>query len=389
MVQSTWQPAAAGQATLSLVPASNLLDQAPVQLATASQAVSNGGAATTTSILPVPTNIPPGVYFVTVEWADQAGPRAALTSAGRPRGLVYLAPVWVDDPGPALPAGAPFGPAIALLSAQPSTPQPGVLQLNLIWQARQDIAANLQIALRLRDAAGAEWTASDTQLAYGYYPTSMWRPGEVVPDFYRLRLPDGTPPGNYTLDLSLYDPATTVTLGSATLPVVISGASPRGARVSRYPLTPEIGLAGIAIVPQFQQGDAPELRADWLTGATPPAALRARWTLVGADGSRVSQVLDLAPGSSTTTWPANAYVQGRVRLGTAPSLAPGHYALALALVDDGGQPVGPEVTVAQLEISGRPRVFTVPPLATAFSVTMAASSNCGAMTASKRRRLCA
>ena len=372
VVQSTWSAAAAGQATLSLVPASNLLDQVPLQLASATQALAGNGTATISSTLPVPTGIPPGVYFVTVTWADQAGPRAALTSAGHPRGLVYLAPLWVDDPGPALPATAPltqFGPAIALLSAQPSTPEPGVLQLNLAWQARQEVAANLQIALRLRDAAGSEWTASDTQLAYGYYPTSMWRPGEVVPDFYRLRLPDGTPPGAYTLDLSLYDPATQATLGSATLPVVISDGTPRGARTASYPLTPEIGLADISIVPQFQQGDAPELRADWLTLAAPPAALRARWTLVGADGTRVSQVLDLAPGSPVTTWPSNALVQGRVRLGTAPSLAPGHYALALALIDASQQPVGPEVTVAQLDVAGRPRLFTVPPVTTAFSAT--------------------
>src|SRR5207247_7236903 len=65
--------------------------------------------------------LPICVYFVTVGWADQAGPRTALTSAGRPRGQVYLEPVWVDDPGPALPAETPFtqfGPAIALLSAR-------------------------------------------------------------------------------------------------------------------------------------------------------------------------------------------------------------------------------------------------------------------------------
>ncbi len=378
VVQTTWSAMTAGQATLSLVPASNLLDQAPVQLAAATilptqnRTLGGAGAATLSSILPVPLDIPPGVYFVTVEWADQAGLRAALTSAGRQRGLVHLAPVWIDDPGPALPTGTPLaqlGPAIALLSAKISTLQPGVLQLNPVWQARQDLAANDEIALRLRDAAGAEWAASDTQLAYGYYPTSMWRPGEVVPDFYRLRLPDGTPPGSYTLDLSLYDPATQSTLGSTTLPAIISSATPRGTHSPRYTLTPEISLGHASIVPQFQQGDAPELRADWLTSAIPPSALRARWTLVAGDGGRVSQVLDLAPGSPSTTWPANAFIQGRVRLGTAPSLPPGHYALALALVDSAQQPVSPEVTVAQLEVSGRPRSFTVPPMQTAISAT--------------------
>jgi hypothetical protein len=372
VVQSSWVPAGPGQATLSLVPASNLLDQAPARLATVTERFSSDSRTTRSSTLAVPSDIPPGVYFVTVEWSDASGPRAALTSAGRKRGLVHLAPVWIDDAGPAAPAAPPMaqlGPAISLLSAQPSIAEPGVLQLNLTWQARQDIAGNEQIALRLRDAAGAEWAALDTQLAYGYYPTSMWRPGEVVPDFYRLRLPAGTPPGNYTLDLSLYDPATQATLGGATVTAALASATPREARTVQYQLTSEIGLAGVEIAPQFKQGDAPELRADWLTSAAPGVALRARWTLIGGDGTRVSQVLDLAPGSPPTTWPAGAFIQGRVRLGTAPSLAPGRYALALALVDANEQPAGPEVTVAQLEVSGRPRSFTLPQVETTVGAT--------------------
>jgi hypothetical protein len=371
-VQTAWQPAGAGTATLSLVPASNLLDPSSVQLATATVPLSGAGPLTQTSALPVPMNIPPGVYFVTVTLTDASGSRAALTSAGHPRGLVNLAPVWVDDPGPAAPTTAPlaqFGPGIALLSAQTATLATGVFQLNLAWQARQDLAANDEIALRLRDVAGAEWTAADAQLAYGYYPTSMWRPGEVIPDFYRLKLPDGTPPGPYTLDLSLYDPATRATLGTTTLTTTLATTTPRGARTAAYTLTAEIGLAGIQIAPNFNQGDAPELRADWLTATAPASALHARWTLIAADGTRTEQILDLAPGSPTTIWPANAYIQGRVRLGTASTLAPGHYTLALALVDGGGQPVSPEVALLPLNVAGRPRSFTVPPVATPVGAT--------------------
>jgi hypothetical protein len=371
-IETTWQPASAGRMALSLVPASNLLDPAPVQLVTASAPVGAAGPVKISSALAVPSDIPPGVYFVTVQWSDAAGSRFALTGAGRQRGLVNLAPVWIDDPGPAVPAGAPlaeFGPGIALLNARTSTPVPGVLQLNLSWQARQDLAANDEIALRLRDAAGAEWTATDTQLAYGAYPTFMWRPGEVVPDFYRLRLPDGTPPGNYTVDISLYDPASQAALGSATVTATLTTATPRGARAAQYNLTPALGLANVTIAPHFNQGDAPELRVDWLTGAAPAAAWRARWTLVAADGTRVAQVLELAPGSPTTSWPANAFIQGRVRLGTAPDLAPGHYALDLALVDAAGQTASPDLTVAQLDVAGRPRSFTLPPLETTVGAT--------------------
>src|SRR5258706_3815535 len=119
--------------------------------------------ATITSDLKIPRDIPPGVYFVTVQWSDSGGhPRTALTPAGRPRGLVHLAPVWIDDSGPPPPAGEPlahFGPAIDLTSAATALPEPGVLQVNLTWHALAEIPANIQIGMRLRDAAGAEWAA--------------------------------------------------------------------------------------------------------------------------------------------------------------------------------------------------------------------------------------
>ncbi|MEP7357981.1 MAG: hypothetical protein ABI847_12115, partial [Anaerolineales bacterium] len=333
--------------------------------------VTPASGATLTSALAGPRAIPPGVYFVTVQWADAGGPRSALTPAGRPRGLVHLAPVWVDDPGPAAPVGEPlarFGPAIALAGAATALAEPGVLQVNLTWHALAQVPANIQIGLRLRDAAGAEWAASDTQLAYGYYPAPLWRAGEVVPDFYRLRLPAGTPPGTYQLDLSLYDAATRASLpaldgsqgGALTLPVSIEASTPRGERAPRYALTPALGLAEVEIAPQFNQGDAPELRAGWLTTAAPGAGWRARWTLIAADGTRTAQVLDLAPGSPTAGWPAGAYILGRVRLGTLPTLAPGPYALAAQLIDAQGQAVGDEVTVAQVEVLGLARSFDLP-----------------------------
>jgi hypothetical protein len=370
MVNTTWRPAGPGAATLSLVPASNLLDAAPLTLATATEQMGASGPATRSSALAIPKDIPPGVYFVTVQWADRGGLRTALTGAGRERGLVNLAPVWIDDPGPAAEPGAPvaqFGPAIELLSARPALAEPGVLSLNLNWHALQDIAENDQISLRLRDVAGAEWAGSDTQLGYGYYPTPMWRPGEVIPDFYRLPLPDGTPPGDYLLDLNLYNPASGASLGTTTLTATVTAATARGQRVPRYVLTPALGLASVEITGQFKQGDAPELRASWLTTAAPATNFRARWTLTAGDGTRISQVLDLAPGSPTTDWPASAFVLGRVRLGTSATMPPGTYSLSIRLVGGDGQPVGSEVPVGQVQVLGRPRSFAIPPVQTSVN----------------------
>ncbi len=38
----------------------------------------------------------------------------------------------------------------------------------------------------------------------GTYPTSRWRPGEVVTDPYEITLPADLPPGEYPIEVGLY-----------------------------------------------------------------------------------------------------------------------------------------------------------------------------------------
>ena len=220
------------------------------------------------------------------------------------------------------------------------------------------------LAVRLRDAGGLEWAGLDAQTAYGFYPTHLWRPGEVVPDFYGLALPPGAPPGDYALSLDLRDPATNRSLGHLDLTRPLSITTPAGGRTAAHTLLPALGLTDVQIPARFEQGDAPEVRAGWLTLAAPAADYRARWTLTPADAAQppFSQTLDLAPGSRPSQWPGGSYVLGRVRLGTPPSLAPGIYTLAVQLEDPSGAPAGQPATLGTVEVTGRPRVFEVPPL---------------------------
>ncbi|MGH2522044.1 MAG: hypothetical protein ACRDH2_06020, partial [Anaerolineales bacterium] len=360
-VSTEWRVAGPGQAHFALVPQSNLRAPAPATLAQATLALTP-----TLDLLPpsfslsLPSDIPPGVYFLTV--AHSSGP--ALTSAGRRRGVVHLAPIWVDDPGPGAPDRplASFGPTIQLVNASVQTPSSGALHLNLLWRALAGVPRSYVLALRLRDAAGNEWASFDTQTGGGYYPTHLWRLSEFVPDFYNLSLPPGRPPGDYALALSLYDPVSLDVIGETTLRATVSGVTPKGDRQPRFHLTPEIALADVLLPSQITQGDSPELAASWLTTAAPGHAYRARWTLSGAQA--FSQTLDLAPGSASTTWPADSFILGRARLSTPPTLAPGTYALSIQLLDDQDQPVGALATVGQVEVLGRPRTFDVPPMQT-------------------------
>jgi hypothetical protein len=137
--------------------------------------------------------------------------------------------------------------------------------------------------------------------------------------------------------------------------------------VAEHTLAPGLGLVSVEVPEVFPQGEAPEVRVGWLVQNAPTQAYRARWTLApaspaeGAVNLPLTQTLDLAPGSSPLGWPAGSYVLGRVRLGTPADLAPGVYTLRLAVVDEAGEPAGPEVAVAEVQVTGRARTFDLPP----------------------------
>jgi hypothetical protein len=323
----------------------------------------------------LPTDILPGVYFLTVEFFDKASNYPAETNTGQGRGTVHLAPVWVDDPGLADPSAtsvplADFGPAIRVLTATVRSEAGPILNTQIRWQALADVPHNYAVALRVYDSGGNEWGGLDTQVAHGFYPTGLWRPGEVIPDRYRVVVgPEGAPPGDYRLALSLYDGVTLRPIGQLDLPLALNLRHPRDGFTPQFQLAPDLALERVEFGGQIGQGDVLLLAAGWLTGAQPNPAYRARWTLMPANGPPLAQTLDLAPSSPPDRWPPESFVRGYARLPIPKDLAPGRYALSVSLVDEGGTAVGAEATVGTVEIVGRARVFVVPALQTEVGAT--------------------
>lgn len=67
--------------------------------------------------------------------------------------------------------------------------QPGeMLDVTLYWQATQPISRNLSAFVRLFGRDDVELFALDTYPGGGMYPTTLWQPGEVIADQYRLRI---------------------------------------------------------------------------------------------------------------------------------------------------------------------------------------------------------
>ncbi|RLC84960.1 MAG: hypothetical protein DRJ03_12890 [Chloroflexi bacterium] len=150
--------------------------------------------------LSLPKDTPRGIYLL--QLGDQ-----------------YLRPVRVPR-GPSLPPDAPllapFGPDIWLHGATIAQFDPARLSVRLAWSAARPVAANYAVSLRLLDSNDQLRLALDTQPGYGFLPTSLWRPGELVTDRYILALPDDLPPGDsYHLQVLLYQAATLEPVGQA------------------------------------------------------------------------------------------------------------------------------------------------------------------------------
>ncbi len=283
--------------------------------------------------LSLPADTPRGLYLVQMETQDT---------------IEYLRPVRVPR-GPSLPADAPvlayFGPAIRMHSAAIGQPAADRLAVQLDWSAAHSIAANYGISLRLVDSGGQVRVQFDNQPGYGFLPTSMWRPGELVSDRYLLALSDDLTPGDYRLQIVLYQVATLAPLGQATvgefaLPletVFEAQPAPRSFALPRLenPLGVDFGgqirLAGYAL----EQDEGLRLTLWWQALRTPVADYTVFVHLFDPATEAIVAQSDAMPRGGmypTSWWLADEVVSETVNL-PLEDVPPGAYRLAVGLYD--------------------------------------------------------
>jgi hypothetical protein len=133
----------------------------------------------------------------------------------------FVLPVRLEGQPPALPPALPlddrFGDALRLtgysLALEPAARR---VQVTLQWQALRDLTDGYTVFVHLRDTPTTAYAQSDSAPRNGWYPTHLWRRGEVVDDVHTLTLPAGAAPP-LALYLGVVDPA-----ANARLPAVDS-----------------------------------------------------------------------------------------------------------------------------------------------------------------------
>jgi hypothetical protein len=185
--------------------------------------------------IPVPFDLPPGEYPLRLGYSDLSGGRPELTlSAGGT--TVELTTITVLPPSPPLspPLGGMQGGGmlanldnqIALMGAraragwqvrwgkwdEPLVARPGqALHLTLTWRALaspRDVHSQ-NVFVHLIDGANRLVVGRDAPPLGGAFPTTLWfpkwLPGQTVDDPCRLVIPETTPPGDYRVEVGMYE----------------------------------------------------------------------------------------------------------------------------------------------------------------------------------------
>lgn len=168
--------------------------------------------------VPVAPDAPQGVYTIRVGWYAQTEGQVTplpLVQEGQPleETSVVIGPLKVGGPPPGVVAQTihpensttvKFGEVIAL-SGYDLAQGEATLRLTLYWQSLQQTEINYTSFVHIRNQAGEIVAQLDQPPTAGVYPTSLWSPGETIPDEVIIPLPTSLPPGEYTVAVGLYD----------------------------------------------------------------------------------------------------------------------------------------------------------------------------------------
>ncbi|MBI4673514.1 MAG: DUF2723 domain-containing protein [Chloroflexi bacterium] len=91
------------------------------------------------------------------------------------------------------------------------------VQLTLVWRVDQKIRSDRLVSIKLLNAQGERAAQMDRKPVLDAYPTTAWRKGEYIFDTYRVPFLVGAKPGEYLLQVTMYDPGSGKVFGQREL----------------------------------------------------------------------------------------------------------------------------------------------------------------------------
>lgn len=276
-------------------------------------------------------------------------------------GLVPVeGPAATQPPQRAAAPNAVIGDTMRLVGydVAPRLAGPGdTVNVRLYWQPVRDAGEDYTSYLHLLSSDGATIAQSDKLAGGVYYPTSIWKPGEVLVDQHRITIPEDAPPGPYKLSTGLYklEAGEVQPLGSLALGGSVGGElPPAGQDVAvRAPLyanfNDEILLIGYDIAAQnlvtargFRASARPNVPLDELQvtlfwqAARPLASDYTVFIHVLSPTGNIVAQTDAQPFAGrypTSVWQQGELLADTYRLRIPASLFPGIYRVAVGLYE--------------------------------------------------------
>jgi hypothetical protein len=326
-------------------------------------------------------------------WGDGLTAHYRLIPWGR---LVRVAPL-ATDPHTMLPpltsvgSDVVFDGRLRLLGHDhPATAASGGrIPVTLAFETLAPLPTDTRLSLRLRSEDDAPVGQFDDTLLSGWLPATNQPPGQVILSFSRLRVPAGTLPGSYYLEISLYRPgspdwalpdgAAVYRLGSVTIDAAPPDQPPDP--WAEFKPAPDVTFGGQirlvgynTSVTRARQGRGFALRLLWQAVQRPHEDYTLRVELVDSAGTiwRDWHLLPVGGRAPTTTWQAGQTVRDEIPL-VLPADAPageGTLGIRLAWLRADGSPLparrwilpaGSSVTLPGIRIVEQEgRTFTVP-----------------------------
>ena len=237
-----------------------------------------------------------------------------------------------------------------------------IAQITLFWQAERPPAGRYKVFLHALDDDNHIVGQRDAEPAGGAYLTNLWQPGEVVADNHGLPIHPATPPGEYRVEVGMYDPETgrrlvteagdsqvwleplAIERPPAPAPTAALGMQHAGgAGFGELALLGydafSLGFAHQPEVP-LRPGDVLHVNLYWRAEAQPSGDWQVTLDLVDSEGTSWASIAgEPVGGYATSKWQAGDLWRGQFNLPLPSGTPPGRLWLVVwPVVPDGSQP---------------------------------------------------
>jgi len=288
----------------------------------------------------------------------------------------------------------PFGEAILLSGYETQIrdthlgPQ---LRLSLYWETLTEVEEDYKLSIRILDAEAHLGGVRDAFPVQEAYRTNNWRAGEKILDTHDVAIFAGLPTGDYTIQVTMYEPDTLAPLATQAIGSIALGQTLGldGAGlwdVQHKPLANlggRLRLLGYSVVGEtFKPGDSIPLTLLWqgLAGLNGDYSLLL-W-LEDETESRLGETeVALSGGYPPARWQETEVIREWQSFLVSGNTPDGSYRLKMEVCQAGRPlprllwrlPIGATLDLGQIRIQGRERVFEPPPIDHALELQLGES----------------